>query len=61
MTSSRLFACEKLSLGDLFRKHVDRVLALKTGGSQAFGGKVAYSLENSPPLSVRFLWGQGGS
>lgn len=58
MNSSRLFACEKL--GDLFRKQMARVLPLKTGSSQASGGKVDGSLENSSASSVRLLWGQGG-
>lgn len=58
-SNSRLLACEKLSLGDLFREQMDRVLPLKIGGSQGSDGKVACSLESSSALSVRLLWGQG--
>lgn len=60
MNSRRLFACEKLSLGDLFRKQMDRVLPLEIGGSQGSDGKVACTLENSSTSSVRLLWWQGG-
>lgn len=42
MNSSRLFVCEKLSLRDIFRKQMDRVLPLKISGSQASDGKVGY-------------------